>query len=498
MKRALVCCLVWVACTSERSDSKPGARSPAWAPSCEFSHAPLGDGVSYARFDCAWLGESALTEEEANAIDAYLGCTECWDGELDQVVALGERAEPALCPRLMVGLTDEERSAYEASLRDSYAQLRDYLADHGEEPSMSEEAYVATYLGNMVAVNQARSAYAIELIDSPHTLPMLEGALAAGDMRPDTRDSIALMVQERRSPDAPACTSYEAMTPYDLGYTPTRMMSVGAELFLAHEHGFEILDVSDPAAPSSLGIHATEQAVQSFTIFGSSVFLLTGAWDSDLGDYAMTFEIVDVSAPEAPHRMSATPVGAATNLAVVGDHAYVVGTQGLRTFDVTDPTAPRALDHYDTPYARAVSAACGYVFVTSHASEGFIVLTEDSQGDLELLASTPGGGNEVVVRDGFAYTLDYGVRVMDLADPSLVSEVGRRIVSGWDLALDVHDGIAAIAAGDDVHLVDLTNPRAPVSLGTIDESVWAMAWMGSYLFSASSSQLNVWDIASCL
>lgn len=59
--------------------------------------------------------------------------------------------------------------------------------------------------------------------------------------------------------------------------------------------------------------------------------------------------------------------GPATRVAVVGSHAYVVDADwGLHIVDVSDPTAPLEVGHYDTPGGDAVGVTVvgSYAYVT--------------------------------------------------------------------------------------------------------------------------------------
>lgn len=216
----------------------------------------------------------------------------------------------------------------------------------------------------------------------------------------------------------------------------------------------------------------------------------------------------------------------------VTDIAFVVeGTEGITTYDVTDP--PNSFS-----YNQGTTAVDGnglFIEVPDDPGEPYIVYLAESWKGLRIFESDPdipgllqyngvfsstqGYATAVAVRDGFAYVADdeMGIAVLDvrsraLGDVKLVSwcdtkgnalgiavsgdyrfvadegnglvvaevtmqgdppvptpaVVGHLKLPGDSRAIEVRDGVAFIAAEDGgVHFVDVSDPTSPVLLGTV-------------------------------
>ena len=128
--------------------------------------------------------------------------------------------------------------------------------------------------------------------------------------------------------------------------------------------------------------------------------------------------------------------GQAYAIDVVGDIAYVAdGNEGLKIFDVSDPSAMVLLGTLATP-----SLARDVLFENSLVS-----------------------GKVVYVADGFS-----GLVVIDVNDPSNPTQIGSYATTGHAYGLSLHGGFGdgpylTIAAGDQgVIVLDVSSPFAPV------------------------------------
>ncbi|MCA9729676.1 MAG: SUMF1/EgtB/PvdO family nonheme iron enzyme, partial [Candidatus Eisenbacteria bacterium] len=214
------------------------------------------------------------------------------------------------------------------------------------------------------------------------------------------------------------------------------------------------------------------------------------------------------------------------------DIAFVVeGTEGITTYDVTDPHHPLSFHQGTT----AVDGNGLFIAVPDDPAEPYVVYLAESWKGLRIFESDPqvpgllryngvfsstrGYARSVVAKDGFAYVADdeLGIAVLDVrnrvlgavgvvsscdteGDASGVDVVGNHAfladgdnglavmecriegspavpvpyyVAHLDLpgrcrAIVVRDGVAFLAAQDGgVHIVDVRNPSDPVPLGTV-------------------------------
>jgi formylglycine-generating enzyme required for sulfatase activity len=211
----------------------------------------------------------------------------------------------------------------------------------------------------------------------------------------------------------------------------------------------------------------------------------------------------------------------------VRDIALVVeGTEGVTTYDVTDPTAMTSFNSSTT----AVFGNRVFIDQPEDPAQPFIAYLAESWKGVRVFRSLPaqpgilaydgvfsgtnGYAEGVVVRDGWCYVADnemglavIDARILALGTMQVVSwtdspgealdieidgdyafvadgprglavyaidggaapvHVGQVALEGTCRAIAVQDGLAVLAAqGSGLHFVDISNPRAPVFLGRV-------------------------------
>jgi hypothetical protein len=105
----------------------------------------------------------------------------------------------------------------------------------------------------------------------------------------------------------------------------------------------QIIDVSDPANPQMVGLHATEGWITGVAVSGHYVYVTEHRRGMEPGGGLGQLLIIDVSNPAAPRRVAtwetARPADAVT---VSGNTAWVSHEgAGLEVLDVSDPARPR-------------------------------------------------------------------------------------------------------------------------------------------------------------
>ena len=114
------------------------------------------------------------------AIDLWLGCTECIEGELDAVLRFEETAIPELRDALLVGLPDTAVLVYRQSLDADFDRLRNQAIREGTNLRIAREQYVDSHTANVVARQQIRAALALHALGGAEALDALEAGLASG------------------------------------------------------------------------------------------------------------------------------------------------------------------------------------------------------------------------------------------------------------------------------------------------------------------------------
>ena len=263
-----------------------------------------------------------------------------------------------------------------------------------------------------------------------------------------------------------------------------------------------------------------------------------------LGDYAFVaagqagFHVVDISNPADPTLVTTFDTTRDTEAARVVrtfvDHEILdllmlsIGTEGVATFDVTDPANP--IDFHQA--TTAINAHGFFVREASHPDEPFtMVMAEDWKGIRffesdpafpgvlaydGVFAETNGDALDVVLKDGYAFVADdqmgltvmdarvitlgsvveveeawrdtpgnavaialegdhvfvadkrQGMAVFDISDPTNPVHVFQMPLDSWALDIEVRGGMAFIA-GDDagLHIVDVSDPTHPVYAGNV-------------------------------
>jgi hypothetical protein len=124
--------------------------------------------------------------EARRVLVAWFECEECWDGELEAVLALGKRAVPQLAATLDGGLSPATRAALEDQLGAYYDEAEKRDAGPRGWP---RDAYVAHHVVARDAAWRSRAAEALGRIGGPHAEHALREA-AARPQLPNVEQSI--------------------------------------------------------------------------------------------------------------------------------------------------------------------------------------------------------------------------------------------------------------------------------------------------------------------
>ena len=173
----------------------------------------------------------------------------------------------------------------------------------------------------------------------------------------------------------------------------------GNYAYLAEDSsGLEVLDISNPAAPTKVGSYATSGLLHSVEVSGNYAYL---AEDSS------GLEVLDISNPAAPTKVgSYNTLGNAYAVVVSETHAYIADGD-LTVLDISNPAAPTEVGRYGSigdTYSMFVSGNYAY-------------LAEDSSG----------------------------LEILNISDPSAPTEVGSYATSGLLHSIAVSGNYAYLA-----------------------------------------------------
>ncbi len=195
-----------------------------------------------------------------------------------------------------------------------------------------------------------------------------------------------------------------------------------------------------------------------------------------------------------------------TDVALLGNTAFLVYPGSLKALDISDPSAPRALGLIGVDDPRAIAGAGTRVYVADGDQDRLRLIDVSDPTHPAALGEiqTPGPALDVAVSGTFgtaryAYVAcsDGGVQVVDVSNPMAPRETGSVPAPALTIA-DAGGGIVC-AGADNFTIIDVSNPAAPAVVASIHVagSINDIAIAGSHAYLASDvGVLLVVDIAT--
>ena len=238
-----------------------------------------------------------------------------------------------------------------------------------------------------------------------------------------------------------------------------------------NEDGIEIIDISDPTSPTSVGrvAHSTNLngAHQvDITTIGSSTYAVVAAKSNH------SIEIIDISDPTSPTSVGRlvddgnTEMAGAYDIAIatINDKTYAVVTgnsdHGVEIIDISDPTSPSGVGRVTDDNDRLL------------------------KNPAEVRIATIGSSTYAVVG---SHT-DDGVEIIDISTPTSPSPVGRISDaddgnSGTIYELEATNSLAIATIGsstyvvaggyddDGIAIIDISTPASPVYVSELEDGI---------------------------
>ncbi len=237
------------------------------------------------------------------------------------------------------------------------------------------------------------------------------------------------------------------------------------------EKGLQIIDVSDPTAPTLAGTYEISGALVSVVVTGTVAVAL---------DDAGNMLLLDVSTPAAPVELGQLPdIG--YQVVVADNYAYIpAGNNGLRIVDISRPSDPTEVGVYQAESVSRVAVAGDYAYLLADFSLKTINIS-NPKAPTEISSYPVSGSNPrlKVVEDrlylSVQVVLDWVyVKIFDLSDPAapiLIETEPEMPVNVMEIFSQGSD----IAAGDDklyilddwsgLRMIDVSNPARPIEIG---------------------------------
>jgi hypothetical protein len=206
-------------------------------------------------------------------------------------------------------------------------------------------------------------------------------------------------------------------------------------------------------------------------------------------------EIVDDDAPFVSDNITllgTIPISRAIGATFRGNYMYVTGVEGLSTFDISNPAAPRLVDLDPLPHFENEDVSIGgdilliandnaesvgilYVFDISNPAAPRLRSAFPTGGDI-LLNDTPSHTATCVKGCQYAYLAgtSRGIVIIDLRNPDAPQIVGefQPPITSWathDVEVDAQ-GLAWIVGAGGTAAYNIANPLNPVLVGQTDAS----------------------------
>lgn len=297
----------------------------------------------------------------------------------------------------------------------------------------------------------------------------------------------------------------------------------------------EIIDISNPIAPTRAGIYQPGQLTEGFRVAGSRAYLAGQRWTGT--NWTGNVEIVDLTNPTNLVRAgSYDTLGYLRDVHVIGSNAFLAGASlwtgsnlvgnSFEILDVTNPTNAVLLASSQTfPASVRVHVMGDYAYLATPYAGLQIIDIRNSLQPIRAGSFDPFGfTSDVQVVNQYAYlsestrtdeNSDGALEIHDVSDPAEPVRVGRYAAPGPINGLHVVGSFAYLArsasfaqmnnAGS-MEIVDVSNPARPSRIGVVVtrghanhvQVVGQLAYVASALWTGSNQvgALEVFNIAS--
>lgn len=273
-------------------------------------------------------------------------------------------------------------------------------------------------------------------------------------------------------------------------------------MYLLRMYTLYILDLSNPTAPTLLGSIRLAHEGWSPCVTGDYVYLQTG--------YSETIDIVDISDPTAPSSAAVYDAGVKLNgIHLDGNHLYVAAEDGFNILDVTAPTAPVPVSEVAVSGdVLDIVASGGYAYIYGFRLGLEIYDISTPQSPTKVRTYSAGGDSNryeyMSVHGGLAVlynnTENEELEIIDISDPTNpVLKSGYHYPGINTRSLFVENSTAYIA--DEyrgLRIVDISDPANPTRLSGLERygEVIPLLKDGNYLYLGHEWGLEVVDVSS--
>ena len=267
----------------------------------------------------------------------------------------------------------------------------------------------------------------------------------------------------------------------------------------------QIFDISNPVNPAPLGAYNTFGAGLSLFIDGDLTYL------AEADDGLLIIDNSNLDYPEIVSQYP-TPDGICYQVQVQNNIAYTVcWTSGFRIIDVSNPSSPveLAVDTTYNVWKIDVEGNYAYVVEAIANAESYVHIYDISNPSNPVEVSStqfPTTVYEVLYNQGYLYVAneDNGVRILNVSDPANPVEVSfLNYPDVFDL--DIKGNILYVCApgiaqpDGGFYTVDITNPQNPIELDMYDDPGFACFTViveGNYAYITDGDDIHLIDVSN--
>jgi len=269
------------------------------------------------------------------------------------------------------------------------------------------------------------------------------------------------------------------------------------------------LEISDPGAIEMLGTYTLPNSfgnIRDFTVNGTEVYMACDLEGLRVIDISGLPDMIEIGKLDEIN----LGWGSSMDIATTGNSAYLASTDTLYSLDITDRSHPSVLGEYNLPEDSAypyphLAVQSNFLYVTTEL-EGLLILDTSDPAHLVNVGSYAPPDwypRDITLIGSYAYVIDsIGVRVLDISKPADPVDTGtdlhatEKIVVQGSIAYFLGYGSSYLEPK--LRVYDISNPANPIELGSylFPESCcggFDIAATGNLVFISDNSGIHVMD-----
>jgi len=214
--------------------------------------------------------------------------------------------------------------------------------------------------------------------------------------------------------------------------------------------------------------------------------------------------IMDLSDPANPVEIGRSPWSRWDYLSCgvyVNDSlAYITYLNDGSVLDISDPTSPREIHHWDLVYSPVIVFVHGNVAIGLNEEEYPRIMDISDWNNVLVTSTFPGltgPSHPVGMVGNYLCLAGWGVEMYDISDPRnpvLVAVVDDTVYTGWSAKLS-GNYVYLSTVSNGVRIYDVSDPLHPVAVAVCDTNGCGdISISASHLFISKGLGLHIWDI----